>query len=143
MGDSPIKKLVIPSKLDEIVPVQNAILDEVRAADFSKQSVFAIQLALDEALANAVRHGNKLDPEKSVTVEFSVDQKQVFIRITDQGPGFKPDDLADPTEEENLILPHGRGVMLMRAYMTDVSFNEKGNQVTLIKERDCSLPETG
>ena len=141
MGDSPTRHLVIPSRLDQVVPVQDQILADVEAAGFSQQAAFAIRLALDEALANAVKHGNKLDPAKQVTVDYSVDDQRVAIAICDEGPGFKPEELADPTAEENLSRPNGRGVMLMRAYMTEVSYNESGNCVRLVKLKDCPLPE--
>lgn len=141
MGDSPPKQLVIPSRPDEVVPVQEAILREVQAAGYPQHAVFAIRLALDEALANAVKHGNKLDPAKNVTVNYRVNPQRVWIEVCDQGPGFTPDDLPDPTDEQFLTRPHGRGVMLMRAYMTEVTFNKSGNCVRMIKTRDCLLPD--
>ena len=140
MGDSPTKHLVIPSQLDQMLPVQRQILAEAEAAGFGSQALFAIRLALDEALANAVKHGNKLDAAKTVTVDYTVTPQRVDITICDQGTGFKPDDLCDPTHEDNLSRPHGRGVMLMRAYMTEVTFNDTGNCVHLAKDRDCCLP---
>ena len=140
MADTATTKLVFPSRLDQVPAVQQAIIDAAQQAGFDEQAVFAIRLALDEALTNAVRHGNGSDPSKQVAVEFSVDAAQLTVVIEDQGPGFAPDQLPDPTAEENLCRPHGRGVMLMRAYMTDVQFNPRGNRVTLTKVRDCELP---
>ncbi|MEM1109325.1 MAG: ATP-binding protein [Planctomycetota bacterium] len=133
-------KLVFPSKLSEVPAVQQAIISAAEAAGFSDKALFAVRLALDEALTNAVRHGNASDPTKNVAVEFSADAKQLSVTIEDEGPGFDPDDIPDPTAEENLGRPHGRGVMLMRAYMTEVRFNQRGNRVTLIKKLDCALP---
>jgi serine/threonine-protein kinase RsbW len=140
MGHSPSNKLVIPSKLDQVMPVQDAILKQVEELGYPQQAVFAIRLALDEALANAVKHGNQLDPDKSVHITYEVTAEKVTIEICDEGPGFAPDDLPDPTDEANLSRPHGRGVMLMRAYMTEVTFNASGNCVRLVKTRDCPLP---
>jgi serine/threonine-protein kinase RsbW len=130
------------SKLSEVPPVLKRIMEDVVRAGFPDECRFAIQLALDEALVNAARHGNKLDPSKTVHAAWSFDDKQFRISIEDQGPGFDPDALPDPTAEENLACPHGRGVMLMRAYMTEVSFNKRGNKVTMIKLRDCTRPHT-
>lgn len=132
--------LVFPSKLSEVPAAQQAIVDAAQAAGFAEQSLFAIRLVMDEALTNAVRHGNGSDPTKNVTVEFSADATKLTVSIEDEGPGFKPEELPDPTAVENLCRPHGRGVMLMRAYMTDVSYNDRGNRVTLVKEQDCPLP---
>jgi len=138
---SPAKKLSIPSTLEEVAKVRKAIIAEAASAGYGELALFAIQLALDEALSNAVNHGNSGDSSKKVTVEYSIDAERASFCITDQGPGFDPDKLPDPTAEENLEHPHGRGVMLMRAYMTEVSFNTKGNAVTLVKKRTCRLPE--
>ncbi len=142
MGDSPPNKLVIPSKLDQVVPVQDEIIKRVEAHGYPQQAVFAIRLALDEALANAVKHGNQLDPDKSVHVSYQVTAERMWVEVCDEGPGFVPEALPDPTDEANLSRPHGRGVMLMRAYMTEVTFNDKGNCVRLVKTRDCPLPNT-
>lgn len=133
-------KLIFPSKLSEVPAAQHAIVDAAKSAGFDEKALFAVRLALDEALTNAVRHGNASDPSKKVTVEFSTEPHQLTVTIEDEGPGFDPEAVPDPTAEENLGRPHGRGVMLMRAYMTDVQFNERGNRVTLVKQLDCSLP---
>lgn len=126
--------------LGEVPKVQEALVQQAEAAGFSREAVFAIRLALDEALSNGVRHGNKNDPTKAVTVECLVTDAHFRCTVCDEGYGFKPDDLPDPTDPANLERPHGRGVMLMRAYMTDVSFNDRGNCVTLVKERGCQKP---
>lgn len=141
MAEPTTTKLVFPSKLSEVAGAQQAIIDAASAAGFEEKTLFAIRLALDEALTNAVRHGNGSDPTKNVTVEFSVDECRLTVGIEDEGPGFKPADVPDPTAEENLCRPHGRGVMLMKAYMSDVAYNDRGNRVTLTKERDCGLPQ--
>ncbi len=133
-------KLVFPSRLDEVPVVQHAIVEAAQQAGFDEQALFAIRLALDEALTNAVRHGNGSDPSKQVIVEFSADAQRLQIEIEDQGPGFAPDEVPDPTAEENLCRPHGRGVMLMKAYMSEVRYNPRGNRVTLIKLRECDQP---
>lgn len=143
MGEPQTQRLVIPSRLDQIVPTQDTIVEDVERGGYSQQALFAIRLALDEALVNAVKHGNKLDPDKTVTVEYSVTPDAVTITVEDQGEGFKPADLADPTDEQHLARPNGRGVMLINAYMTEVSYNDKGNRVTLVKTRACQRPHAG
>ena len=108
---------------------------------YSKEAIFAIQLALDEAVTNAIRHGNKLDESKSVSVHYTIGDRDTTITICDQGEGFDPKELPDPTLDENLTCPSGRGVMLMQAYMTSVSYNDKGNCLTLVKRKNCALPQ--
>ena len=134
-------KLVISSELAEICKTQRTVLGQVSAAGYNKNATFAIKLALDEALNNAVRHGNSGNPDKQVIVEYSIDDSAVQIVITDEGGGFSPRKVRNPTLDENLDRPHGRGIMLMKAYMTDVRYNKRGNRVTLVKRRDCSLPK--
>ena len=140
MAKPKIKKLSVPSTLTDVLKVQQQIIADAAAQGFGDHARFAIRLALDEALSNAVNHGNKGDSSKKVHVEYSVSDDEVVVSITDDGPGFNPSAVPDPTLDENLERPHGRGVMLMRAYMTDVSFNPKGNCVTLVKKRNCKLP---
>ena len=140
MAQSLTKKLSIPSKLNEAIKVVHAVIREVEAFGYGDGARFAIQLALDEALANAIRHGNCNDPDKTVTVEYSVDKDVFDITICDEGCGFDPGAVPDPTRDENLERPCGRGVMLIKAYMTDVRYNRRGNCVRMIKRRDCPLP---
>lgn len=140
MADSATTRLVFPSKLSEVPAAQAAVVEAAKAAGFAEDALFGIRLALDEALTNAVRHGNASDPSKNVTVDYTAEPDRLVVVIEDQGPGFCLDDVPDCTAEENLGRPHGRGVMLMRAYMTDVQFNDRGNRVTLIKNTGCKLP---
>ena len=135
-SESATTRVVIPSRLPEAPPVIEAILEQVRQHQYPEQAVFGVRLALDEALSNAINHGNGGDPAKQVTVEYSVTDQQLHITICDEGGGFEPEGLPDPTLDENLTRPCGRGVMLMRAYMSDVQFNKAGNCVTLVKRRD-------
>ncbi len=114
----------------------NALIDDVLAqaesGGFGSSAVFAVRLAIEEAITNAFEHGHEgLDPSTTVRIEYAVTPRVIEIAIEDQGPGFVPDRLPDPTLLENLSKPSGRGVMLMKAYMTDVVFNEQGNRVKL------------
>ena len=92
---------------------------------------------MDEALANAIHHGNGNDPTKEVTVEYTVTADNVRIQVCDEGNGFNPTDVPDPTLPENLCKPNGRGIMLMRAYMKDIHYNDRGNCVTLVMDTDA------
>ena len=112
------------------------MIAEVAAANFSPDDVFAIHLALEEALLNAARHGNGLDPAKTVGIEYALGPEKFEVFITDQGRGFDPNSLPDPRTEENLRKFTGRGVLLMRAYMDLVEFNAAGNQVHMVRRCD-------
>lgn len=121
------------SDFDAARVVQGEILGETDRCRYAEDTAFAIRLALEEAIANALRHGNRMDPEKTVRIEFVISPRQATITITDEGPGFNPDAVPDPTCDENLEKPCGRGIMLMRAYMDKVTFNRRGNRVSLVK----------
>ena len=92
-------------------------------------------MAAEEAMVNAVTHGNKLNENKVVELEFKVSPEQVFLRVKDEGEGFKPDNVPDPTDDEHLESVHGRGVFLIKKMMTEVRYNDCGNEVTMIKHR--------
>lgn len=126
--------------LREVAGVMKQLVDACKERGFDGRAVFGLTLSLEEVLTNAVRHGNQKDPEKRVTVEAWIDDGAAVIAIEDEGEGFVPDALPDCTAEENLLRPHGRGVMLINAYMTEVHYNDRGNRVTLVKRRDCEKP---
>lgn len=116
--------------------VQNAIVDSMDRHGYSKASRFAVRLALTEAIANAFKHGHKTLPAHTpIELEFAVTAAQVRVAIEDQGPGFKPEDIPDPTLEENIEKASGRGLMLIRAYITQVSYNAKGNRLEMVYEK--------
>jgi serine/threonine-protein kinase RsbW len=127
------RKVVIASKLKEARKAEDALLREAQRRGYSESAMFAIKLALEEGLNNAIKHGNAYDPGKVVQVDFDVTPQQASITITDQGEGFDPGAVPDPTADENLERPCGRGIMLMRAYMDKVEYNRRGNQVRLLK----------
>lgn len=112
--------------------IQDRVLAAAERRGFSKESVFAIRLAMEEAISNAFRHGHKELPANTpVTVDYEVTDDSIRIAVEDRGPGFRPDTIKDPTLEENIEEPSGRGLMLMRAFMANVRYNEKGNRVEL------------
>jgi serine/threonine-protein kinase RsbW len=94
-----------------------------------------MRLALEEALVNAVKHGNKGDATKRVRVRYQVTAAGVLVEVEDDGTGFDPLKVPDPCAPENLERLSGRGLLLMRSYMTWVRFNPCGNCVTLYERR--------
>ncbi len=116
--------------------VVSRILEALEQEQWAEHDVFAVHLAMEEALVNAIKHGNRRDPAKMVEVVCRLAKDRVQIQITDEGVGFDPESVPDPTDEENLEVPSGRGLMLMRCYMTSVVFNPQGNQVSMEKVRN-------
>ena len=120
--------------------VQNRILEDVRQNGFKGNCFFAINLALEEALTNAIRHGNRLDPKKKVHVEAKVTPKRAEFVIEDEGPGFDRGRIPDPTAEENLEKCSGRGILLIEAYMNSVTWDRGGRRVRMVKMNEADSP---
>jgi serine/threonine-protein kinase RsbW len=119
----------------EIVPVLDDLVEKLRAAGYSQKEEFGVRLALEEALVNAIKHGHRGDPSKKVLVRYRVEADRVTVEVQDQGPGFRPEQVPDPLAPENLGRDCGRGLLLMRKFMTSVRYNAKGTCVTLCKCR--------
>ncbi|ADK84593.1 response regulator receiver protein [Desulfarculus baarsii DSM 2075] len=92
-----------------------------------------LKLALVEAIMNAMEHGNKWDENKKIHLTVTIGADMFKIVIADEGPGFDPDKLPDPTSPEQLLAERGRGVFLMRAIMDEITYNQRGNEVTMVK----------
>ncbi len=122
--------------LDDVPPALDVVLERLAKQGCSSKEAFAIRLSLHEALTNGLRHGNGLDPALSVRLRVALTTGEFRAEVEDEGPGFDPDQVADPTGDEHLAQCGGRGVFLMRHYMTAVRYNERGNRVVLVRRRD-------
>lgn len=119
----------------ELGRVCRQILQDVTSDGFSEEEVFAIHLALEEVLVNALKHGNKNNSDKKINIEYNITKNKFEITVTDEGDGFEPEHVPDPRNDENLCKTSGRGMLLIRSYMDKVEYNEKGNSVLLVKNR--------
>jgi serine/threonine-protein kinase RsbW len=118
-----------------LVETVGATLEEY---GYSRQDRHAVRLSLEEAVVNGLKHGNGGDPSKEVRVRWAASASSFKAVVEDQGPGFDPDAVPDPLADENLERPCGRGLFLMRAYMTWVRYNRRGNAVSLFKQRSAA-----
>ena len=128
--------IVLDSEPTAIVGACKKILSELTANDFGQEDVFAVHLAVQEAFVNALKHGNKMDSSKKVRIDYCVSCDKVDISMTDEGPGFEPEEVPDPRCGENIYKANGRGLLLMRSYMDMVEYNEQGNCVHLVRYRE-------
>ncbi len=126
-----IKELNLPSLLDSVDQAASEAENFARQNGFDDSALSAIDMAMREAVANAVKHGNKLDESKRVEIVFVNLQKGLEITIRDFGKGFDVDEVPDPTNPENLLKANGRGILFMRAFMEEVEWSnhEKGGTV--------------
>jgi serine/threonine-protein kinase RsbW len=131
-------ELVLGSRPQGVTTFVQWLLKMLTKYDFETNDVFAIQLAVEEALVNAIKHGNGMDRSKHVHVSMAVGRKKFRIRIRDEGQGFDPSEVPGPTTSENLERSSGRGLLLIRHYMHEVRYNGKGNAVTLIRQRSSA-----
>ena len=107
-----------------------------RCEEYADRLRLNFRVGLTEALSNAMLYGNGHDPEKSVRIEVTLVGGAVRARVTDEGCGFDPTSIPDPTTPDNLLKDGGRGMFLMRKLLDEVSYNERGNSVTLVLRLD-------
>ncbi len=136
---TPTTRLELPNDRSQIEAARDLIIDAITAAGYPEAAGFAIRLAFEEAVSNAFRHGHR-DLDAPVMVEFSVTPQETHIAVEDQGPGFNPEAVPDPTLDENLEQPGGRGLLLMRAYMSEVEYNARGNRVRMVYVNPSARP---
>jgi len=134
-GDYPWTEEVLPTRLDIIPEAETAVLSALEDLGYDEDHWFAVRLALEEALVNAMKHGNRMDPSRKVRMAYRIAPDRVDIRVRDEGQGFNPQGVPDPTTDENLQRPCGRGIMLMRSYMDSVRYSGGGNEVHMVKYR--------
>ena len=125
----------LPSEHGAHEPCVREVLAQLKELGWADRDLFAIQMALVESLVNAMRHGNRLDAKKLVVVECKASPDRFWMRVEDEGAGFHPDDVPDCTAVENLERCSGRGLALIKAYMSRVEYNDRGNSVTMEKFR--------
>ncbi len=136
-SETPISRsTVVESTPYAIVGLCRQILSELQANNFSEEDAFAVHLAVEEAFLNAISHGNKMDPDKEIKIDFLVGSDKVEVSMTDEGDGFAPESVPDPRHGENLYKLEGRGLLLMRSYMDVVEFNERGNSVRMVRYKE-------
>lgn len=126
------RELVVPSKIDKIPSIRAILTEILEHFDFSH--VYEITISFEEALVNAIRHGNDFDPSKSVHISISVSDDNITISLLDEGSGFDYHNLPEHDSPDGVTSLTGRGILLMRSYM-DAEFSENGRRVTLNRSR--------
>ncbi|MFM9195094.1 MAG: ATP-binding protein [Planctomycetia bacterium] len=129
------REIELPSERGASRLITEELLEQLGAHGWSPSDIFAIHLAAEEAIVNAIVHGNKLDSGKVVRVACLVTPTLARIEVADEGAGFDPASVPDCRLEDRLAAPNGRGVMLMRNFMTRVEYNARGNRVVMEKEQ--------
>ncbi len=141
MSASPQVHLAIGSSFHNAELVQVVVEEALRRLDLDPDDAHWIGIAVREAVANAVKHGNRQDPDKKVEVDFGVQDGSLVIQVVDEGGGFDPDKVADPREPENVLKPSGRGIFYMQNFMDEIEYSfrpDGGTMVTMRKHLNSS-----
>ncbi|MBN2325577.1 MAG: ATP-binding protein [Candidatus Omnitrophica bacterium] len=124
--------LRIKSKIENIYPAEREILNQASELGYDGDACFCLRLAMDEALVNAIIHGNRNDQQKNVRVIALCDDEKIAITVQDEGDGFDQALLVDPTKEPFLYKTSGRGVYLIQQFTHEIHFNDSGNSITFV-----------
>jgi len=116
----------------DVEKVQQIVDAALRERDYHEDSLFSIRLCLEEALVNGFRHGNQFQPGLVVRFWATISLDEAIFEVEDEGEGFDSCGVPDPTADENLEIPSGRGIMLMRAYMSEVEYIDPGNRIRMV-----------
>jgi serine/threonine-protein kinase RsbW len=139
-GSAP-ERIELRNQRGEIETLEARIRAELEHRAYPASAQFAVRLAMEEAIVNAFMHGHRgLSPSVPISVEFTIDAEHVVVAIEDQGPGFRPDRVADPTLSENLELPSGRGLMLIRSFMSEAWHELNGRRLVMVYRRPQGTP---
>ena len=129
--------LELQSTTDVLDEVQHVAEDVARRLGLDEETVHWTCMAVRESVINAITHGNRNNPRKSVFVDFSVtptaEARDLVVSVRDEGSGFDPDTLGDPLAPENVLKTSGRGIFLIRQFMDDVSIRRTGNGGTEVR----------
>ena len=131
-------ELSLPSRIDTITTAAAAVAEFVGRSGISDDAAFGIDMAVREAVTNAVLHGNRQDDDKTVDITLKSSPDAVEISVHDQGPGFNPEAVPDPTAQENILKASGRGIFFMRSFMDEVDWLIRpggGTTVRMLKRR--------
>jgi serine/threonine-protein kinase RsbW len=125
------KKIRIESKVENLRVVEKEIDETTTVIGISQDDYGKILVCTMEAVNNAIMHGNRSNPEKVVDIELSFESNELHIKVTDEGTGFKPEKVPDPTTPENIEELNGRGIYLIKHLADNIEFNERGNSVKM------------
>lgn len=131
-------ELSLPSRIDTVATAAAAVAEFVSRSGITEDAAFGIDMAVREAVTNAVVHGNRQDENKTVEVTLKSSPDAVEISVHDQGAGFNPEAVPDPTADENILKASGRGIFFMRSFMDEVDWlirPEGGTTVRMLKRR--------
>ncbi len=139
-GTERIIRLSLPSSMQHVYLLDVVVTEILKETDFTEDIQEQINLAVIEAGTNAIKHGNKENPIKKATIEFTLAEGKLEIVIEDEGDGFTRKEVADPLDPENLLKSSGRGLFLMEACMDSVTYENNGTIIKMVKYKGIPEP---
>jgi len=133
-----MREIELPSRIESVEEAAMMADDFAKTCGFGDEIIFAVDLAIRESVANAVKHGNKFDESKKVDLTLDDKPEGFEITVRDYGSGFSIDDIPDPTDPENILKTNGRGILFMRSFMDEVQWEnpaDGGLMVKMLKKR--------
>lgn len=130
---SDIREISLPSRIESVEEAAMTADEFAKSCGFGDEVIFAVDLAIRESVANAVKHGNKFDETKNVDITFADRADGFAITVRDFGTGFAVDDIPDPTNPENLLKTNGRGILFMRSFMDEVEWENPAGGGLIVK----------
>lgn len=127
--------------VQEMALVIEAVVTVMAGLGYPPKDIFGARLALEEAICNALKHGHQHDPTKTIEVRYCILAARLIVEVQDQGPGFDPSQVRNPTAPENLERTCGRGLLLIRHYAAWVRHNQAGNRVAFCICHSDPLPK--
>ncbi len=137
---SELREIKLPSRIESVEEAATQADEFARSRGFNDEFIYAVDLAIRESVANAVKHGNKFDESKEVEVKLEDTDDGFEITVRDFGRGFSVDEIPDPTNPENLLKTNGRGILFMRSFMDQVEWSnapDGGLIVRMLKKKDA------
>ena len=131
MTSTDTQVMTLTSEIQQVSKIEGLVSKVFDDHKINQDYFGNVLVALTEAANNAILHGNCCNPDKKVQVAYKVNPSMLYFDIIDEGPGFNPDDLPDPTDPKHLDKPHGRGVFLMKRLADEVEFEGNGSHVRL------------
>ena len=134
-------EFIFPSDVSLMHGVLNYLVDRVAKLGLINPEQSNLFIALDEAFVNAVKHGNRYDPQKTVHISADISSEEARFTVEDEGEGFNPQEIPDPCNPENLFKTSGRGVLLIHNIMDEVEYSERGNRLTMVEKPEKTITE--
>jgi serine/threonine-protein kinase RsbW len=136
---SELREIKLPSRLESVEEAATKVAEFVAERGLADEITYAVDMAVRESVANAVKHGNKFDESKNVELTLEDSEDGFGITVRDFGEGFSVDEVPDPTNPENLLKTNGRGILFMNSFMDEVDWSNASDGGLIVKMKKLKV----